>query len=95
VLGESEEHDIEDDESETDLAPGQAVAHLSPFKRFIFIMSVLERIPDRECAALLRCGTADIEDTRMRALQAIALSELRKHEPGKATVQLERRLEVV
>jgi DNA-directed RNA polymerase specialized sigma24 family protein len=95
VLGESEERYIEDDERETELAPGQAVAHLSPLTRFVFIMSVLERIPDRECAALLGCGTAEIEDTRMRALRAIALSELRKHEPEKATVQLERRLEVV
>jgi DNA-directed RNA polymerase specialized sigma24 family protein len=95
VLGESEERYIEDDERETELAPGQAVAHLSPFKRFVFIMSVLERIPDRECAALLGCGTADIEDARKRAVQAIALSELRKHEPEKATVQVERRLEVV
>ena len=60
VLGESEERYIEDDERETELAPGQAVAHLSPFKRFVFIMSVLERNPDRECAALLGCGTADI-----------------------------------
>lgn len=95
VLGESDDLYVGDDERETELAPGQAVAHLSPFKRFVFIMSVLERIPDRECAALLGCGTADIEDARMRALQAIALSELRKHEPEKETVQIERRLEVV
>ncbi len=41
VPGESEERHIEDGERETELAPGQAVAHLSPFKRFVFIMSVL------------------------------------------------------
>jgi DNA-directed RNA polymerase specialized sigma24 family protein len=95
VPGESEERCIEDDERETELAPGQAVAHLSPFKRFVFIMSVLERIPDRECAALLGCRTADIEDARMQALQAIAMAELRKREPEKETVQRERQLEVV
>jgi len=60
--------------------PGMVVARLSPFNRFVFIMSVLERIPDRECAALLCCGTADIENARVRALQAIALAELREHE---------------
>lgn len=95
VPGESEGRFIEDNEHKTGLSPGQAIVHLSPFKRFVFIMSVLENISDRECAARLACGTADIERTRVRALRAVAQSELRKHKPEKQIVPLERRLEVV
>ena len=95
VPGEIDDLYVEDDTRETELGLGQAVAHLSPFKRFVFIMSVLERISDRECAALLGCGTADIEDARIQALQAIAMAELREYEPERETLQLKRRLEVV
>ena len=95
VPGEIDDLYVEDDERETELGLGQPVAHLSPFKRFVFIMSMLERIPDRECAALLGCGIADIEDARIQALQAIAIAELREYEPEKGTIQLKGRLEVV
>lgn len=49
----------------------RAVAGLSPFDRFVFIMSVLERIPDRDCAALMGCGATAIVEARLRALQTI------------------------
>ncbi len=73
--------------------PGQAIARLPPFDRFVFIMSVLERIPDRECAALLGCGTPAIVNARIRALQAIARamllrSEAERRNPALAGLQV-------
>jgi DNA-directed RNA polymerase specialized sigma24 family protein len=59
--------------------PGQAIARLQAFERFVFIMSVLERIPERECAELLGCGTPAVVDARTRALQTIARAELARH----------------
>jgi DNA-directed RNA polymerase specialized sigma24 family protein len=51
------------------------VARLSAFDRFVFVMSVLERIPDQECAALLGCGTPAIVKARARALKTIGQVE--------------------
>ena len=58
----------------------RAVAGLSPFDRFVFIMSVLERISDRECAQLLGCGTPAIVEARLRALQTIGRSNFSAHD---------------
>ena len=48
-----------------------ALAKLEPFERFVFVLSVLESYPDRECANLLSCRKQDVRDARVRALQQI------------------------
>ena len=47
---------------------------LSPFIRFVFVMSVLERYADRECALLLDCSSADVVAARIRAFHQISRS---------------------
>lgn len=51
----------------------EAITRLAPFDRVVFVMSVLERVTDAECAALLRCSRRSIVETRTRALRLIAL----------------------
>jgi DNA-directed RNA polymerase specialized sigma24 family protein len=50
---------------------------LPAFDRFVFVMSVLERYSDRECALLLGCSYADILPARIRAFQQISTREKR------------------
>jgi len=45
------------------------------FDRFVFAMNVLEHYRMRECAALLNCGTRQVEEARVRALQYIAAQQ--------------------
>ena len=54
-----------------------AVAGLKVFERFVYVMSVLERYPDQDCAVLLRCRRQQVVDARLRALQHLAI-------PGKS-----------
>jgi hypothetical protein len=51
-----------------------SVLELADFERFAFVMSVLERYPDRDCSVLLACAPQEIRDARTRALQQIAES---------------------
>jgi hypothetical protein len=45
------------------------VAGLSPpLQRFVFVMSVLERYSENECALLLGCGPRDVREARIDAL---------------------------
>ena len=53
----------------------QRVQELPPFDRFVFVMSVLERYSDRDCALLLDCSQADILPARIRAFQQISRLE--------------------
>ena len=48
------------------------VLALENFERFVFVISVLERYSDQECALLLGCSIQDIRETRVRALEHIA-----------------------
>lgn len=48
---------------------------LPPFDRFVFVMSVLERYSDRECALLLGSSYGDILPARIRAFQQISTRE--------------------
>jgi hypothetical protein len=48
------------------------VLALEDFDRLVFVMSVLERYPDRDCAALLDCRREEIRTGRARALRQIA-----------------------
>ena len=45
------------------------VLNLAPFDRFVYVLSVLERMPDRECALVLDCSVRDVIDAKARALQ--------------------------
>jgi hypothetical protein len=48
-----------------------AVDQLSPFERFVFVLSTLEGYSDRECCILLGCTTKDVIESRVRALQML------------------------
>jgi len=50
------------------------VLALEDFERFVFVMTVLERYSDHECALLLSCLIRDIREARVRALEQIAAS---------------------
>jgi DNA-directed RNA polymerase specialized sigma24 family protein len=50
----------------------RCVQELPAFDRFVFVMSVLERYSDRECALLLGCSCTDILPARICALQQIS-----------------------
>jgi len=65
----------------------QAVLALEDFDRFVFILSVLERYSDHDCALLLGCSPAEIEEARTRALRTLTgrremvfVSELNREE---------------
>ena len=51
------------------------VITLSTFERFVYVMSVLERYTDQDCAVLLRCRRQQVVDGRLRALQHLATPE--------------------
>jgi hypothetical protein len=48
-----------------------AITHLASFDRIVFVMLVLERYSEWECALLLDCSTRDIQGARIRALQQL------------------------
>lgn len=51
--------------------PMEAVLGLPTFERFVFVMSVLERCSDQECAVLLGCSRVEVANGRARALDAL------------------------
>jgi DNA-directed RNA polymerase specialized sigma24 family protein len=44
---------------------------LDDFDRFVFVMSVLERDSEHECALLLGCTPSDVREARRRSLQQL------------------------
>jgi hypothetical protein len=58
-------------------APEQAVTGLPAFARFVFIMTVLEKVSIAECAVLLRSTREDVTQARICTLQDIALKKVR------------------
>jgi hypothetical protein len=48
-----------------------SVTQLAPIERFVFVLSVLERLSYRECAVLLSCTPQNVFDTQVRALQRL------------------------
>lgn len=76
----SSHSDLVGNRTELDLnhdASLKRVQELSPFDRFVFVMSVLERYSDRECSLLLDCAIGDILPARIRAFQQISRLEKR------------------
>jgi hypothetical protein len=51
------------------------ILRLKDFERFVFVMSVLEKYSDQDCAVLLGCSRQDIGETRMKALVHVAETE--------------------
>jgi hypothetical protein len=48
------------------------VMRMKAFQRFVFVMSALERYPDRECAILLNCRLSEVVTARTEALQSFS-----------------------
>lgn len=55
---------------------------LRDFDRFVFVMSVLERYSEHECALLLGCTPPDVREARTRALQHISEGRPPRTEDG-------------
>ena len=49
-----------------------AVLGLGDFERFVFVMSVLERYSQHDCALLLGCSISEVREARVRALEDLA-----------------------
>ena len=56
----SREHDVD------------AVLGLADFERFAFVLCVLERYREHECALLLGCSASEVREARTHAMQALA-----------------------
>jgi hypothetical protein len=49
-----------------------AIFALGTFERFVFVVSLLERQSDEDCAALLSCKRRDVESARAQALKKLS-----------------------
>ena len=49
-----------------------AVLRLADFERFVFVMCLLERYRESECALLLGCSASQVREACTRAIQALA-----------------------
>ncbi len=49
-----------------------AVLWLADFERFVFVLCVLERYREHECALLLGCSASEVRDARTRAIVELA-----------------------
>jgi hypothetical protein len=56
--------------------PFASILVLEDFERFVYVLSVLERYPDQNCALLLDVAAQEVRDTRRRAFQRIAEYEI-------------------
>ena len=50
------------------------VLGLADFERFVFVLCVLERYREHECALLLGCSASEVRDARTRAIEELASS---------------------
>ena len=51
-----------------------AVLGLADFERFVFVLCVLERYREHECALVLGCSASEVQDARTRAIEELASS---------------------
>jgi DNA-directed RNA polymerase specialized sigma24 family protein len=68
-----------------------AITSLQPFERFVYVLSVLEKYPDRECATLLDCTPGQVIEARTQALrQVVSVGDRRAAEtaPPRVGAQL-------
>jgi DNA-directed RNA polymerase specialized sigma24 family protein len=59
------------DEQPAERSEIAAVLTLTPFERFVFVMTVLERFSNHDCAILLGCAAGEVREARIRALTQI------------------------
>jgi hypothetical protein len=52
-----------------------AIVSLSAFERFVFVMSVLERMSDGDCLNLLRCSRRELDLARELAVRFLATTD--------------------
>jgi len=52
----------------------EAVLGLADFERFVFVLCVLERYREHECALLLGCSTSEVREARTQAIGELAKS---------------------
>ena len=50
----------------------EAVLGLANFERFVFVLCVLERYREHDCALLLNCSASEVREAHTQALQALA-----------------------
>ena len=60
--------------------PFSAVLNLKPLERFVFVLSVLEKIPDCECSHLLGCPLTEVAPARIRALECLSMCDASEKE---------------
>jgi len=69
-----------------------SVLGLADFERFVFVLCVLERYREHECALLLGCSASEVRDARTRAIAELASicqvdpSRCDDHKRGRLTV---------
>ena len=88
---ESPESDHEVDDRKTAPARIAAIVRLPAFDRFAFVMSVLERYSDQECAVLLDHSRGEVAAARVRAVQHIAASAELQRQLSLASDEQDRR----
>ena len=49
-----------------------AVLGLADFERFVFVLCVLERYREHECALLLNCSASEVREARAQAIEELA-----------------------
>jgi DNA-directed RNA polymerase specialized sigma24 family protein len=49
-----------------------ALLGLADFQRFVFVLCVLERYPQHECALLLGCSASEVREARTQAIEELA-----------------------
>lgn len=56
--------------------PLRAITQLAPLERFVFVMTVLERQSERECAVLVGCTVEVVREARARAQHDITRNSM-------------------
>jgi hypothetical protein len=52
-----------------------AIVSLSAFERFVFVMSILERLSDGDCLSLLGCSRRELDLSRELAVRYLATTD--------------------
>jgi len=66
-------------------AESRTILSLGDFDRFVFVISVLERITDIDCALLLGCSRLEVREARVRALEQLPKQEVKADHSPKLT----------
>jgi len=65
----------------------EGILRLDDLERFVYVLSVLERYSEQDCAALLEIPRQKVRDARIRAMQQVADSS---EQPASATNEIAR-----